>query len=115
MPELLTHAKAVVTINSTAGISALIHNKPLKVMGNALYDIKGITYQGHLNQFWCSGFAPDMKLFKQFRLYLLKNTQINAVFYGGYKKDKAAIADSQYKPVFISEKLVINYIKRQLS
>ena len=41
MPELLRHAKAVVTINSTAGISALIHNKPLKVMGNALYDIKG--------------------------------------------------------------------------
>lgn len=29
MPELLRHAKAVVTINSTAGISALIHNKPL--------------------------------------------------------------------------------------
>jgi capsular polysaccharide export protein len=46
MPELLTHAKAVVTINSTAGISALMHNKPLKVMGNALYDIKGMTYQG---------------------------------------------------------------------
>lgn len=46
MPELLTHAKAVVTINSTAGISALVHNKPLKVMGRALYDIKGLTYQG---------------------------------------------------------------------
>ena len=82
MPELLTHAKAVITINSTAGISALIHNKPLKVMGNALYDIKGITYQGHLNQFWSSGFKPDMQLFKKFRLYLLNNTQINAVYYG---------------------------------
>jgi len=80
-----------------------------------LYDIKGITYQGHLNQFWTSGFKPDMKLFKQFRLYLLQNTQINAVFYGGHKKDKAAIADAQYKPVFISQKLVMNYIKRQPS
>ncbi len=82
MPELLTHAKAVVTINSTAGISALIHNKPLKVMGNALYDIKGMTYQGHLHQFWTADFAPDMKLFKKFRGYLLANTQINAVYYG---------------------------------
>lgn len=81
MPELLTHARAVVTINSTAGISALIHNKPLKVMGNALYDIKGLTYQGHLHQFWQAGFKPDMKLFKQFRGYLLENTQINAVYY----------------------------------
>ncbi|MGS3011852.1 capsular polysaccharide export protein, LipB/KpsS family, partial [Escherichia coli] len=67
MPELLRHAKAVVTINSAAGISALIHNKPLNVMGNALYDIKGLTYQVHLHQFWQADFKPDMKLFKKFR------------------------------------------------
>jgi len=115
MPELLTHSKAVVTINSTAGISALIHNKPLKVMGNALYDIKGITYQGHLNQFWQSGFKPDAKLFKQFRLYLLKNTQINAVFYGGNKVDIATATDNPYHPVFISQKLIMNYTKHQPS
>ena len=82
MPKMLTHAKAVITINSTAGISALIHNKPLKVMGRALYDIKGLTYQGHLNQYWGAQFKPDAKLFKKFSVYLRANTQINAVFYG---------------------------------
>ncbi|MGB7800497.1 capsule biosynthesis protein [Buttiauxella sp.] len=82
LPELLNHAKAVITINSTVGISALIHNKPLKVMGRALYDIKGLTYQGNLHQFWNADFKPDMKLFKKFRAYLLENTQINAVYYG---------------------------------
>lgn len=82
MPEMLKHAKAVVTINSTAGLSALIHHKSLKVMGNALYDIKGLTYQGHLHQFWTAGFKPDVKLLNQFRGYLLETTQINAVFYG---------------------------------
>ncbi|ORM66528.1 capsular biosynthesis protein [Pantoea rodasii] len=81
MPELLTHAKAAITINSTAGISALIHNKPLKVMGNALYDMKGLTYQGHLNQFWTADFKPDMKLFKKFKNELLNRTQINTVYY----------------------------------
>ncbi len=81
LPELLTHSKAVVTINSTVGISALIHNKPLKVMGNALYDIKDITFQGDINQFWCSDFTPDRKLFKKYRQYLLENTQINGVYY----------------------------------
>ena len=91
MPVVLTHAKAVVTINSTAGISALIHNKPLKVMGKALYDIKGLTYQGHLHQFWNANFKPDMKLFKKFRGYLLENTQVNAVYYGITKKRKANI------------------------
>lgn len=82
MPEMLKHARAVVTINSTAGLSALIHHKSLKVMGNALYDIKGLTYQGHLHQFWTAGFRPDVKLLNQFRGYLLETTQINAVFYG---------------------------------
>jgi capsular polysaccharide export protein len=103
MPELLTHSKAVVTINSTAGISALIHNKPLKVMGNALYDIKGITYQGHLNQFWQSGFKPDAKLFKQFRLYLLKNTQINAVYYGQANKERRNQTSRLNNSAFISK------------
>ena len=82
MPEMLKHAKAVVTINSTAGLSALIHNKSLKVMGDALYDMKGLTYQGHLHQFWTAGFRPDMKLLGKFRGYLLETTQINEVFYG---------------------------------
>lgn len=82
MPRMLAHSKAVITINSTAGISALIHNKPLIVMGQALYDIKGLTYQGHLNQYWGANFKPDARLFKKFSMYLRANTQINAVFYG---------------------------------
>jgi capsular polysaccharide export protein len=106
MPELLTHSKAVVTINSTAGISALIHNKPLKVMGRALYDIKGITYQGHLNQFWTSGFKPDMKLFKQFRLYLLKNTQINAVYYGGHQLSDKKISFHSFEGTLTNKSIL---------
>ena len=51
-------------------------------MGDALYDMKGLTYQGHLHQFWTAGFRPDMKLLGKFRGYLLETTQINAVFYG---------------------------------
>jgi len=100
MPELLNHAKTVITINSTAGISALIHNKPLKVMGSAMYDMKGLTFQGHLNQFWQSDFQPDMKLFKKFRLYMLKNTQINAVYYGDNQVQPAPAAGKEYKPAY---------------
>lgn len=50
-------------------------------MGNALYDIKGLTYQGHLHQFWQADFKPDIKLFKKFRGYLLVKTQVNWVYY----------------------------------
>ncbi|MCW2457566.1 UNVERIFIED_ORG: capsule polysaccharide modification protein KpsS [Rahnella aquatilis] len=79
----MSYARAVITVNSTAGISALIHNKPLKVMGQALYDMAGLTYQQLLDAFYVSDFKPDMKLFWQFRCYLQEMTQINAVYYGG--------------------------------
>lgn len=82
LPALLTHTRAVITVNSAAGLSALIHNKPLKVMGKALYDIEGLTWQGLLNQFWQSDFTPDKVLFESFHAHLLYNTQINTVFYG---------------------------------
>lgn len=109
MPEMLKHAKAVVTINSTAGLSALIHNKSLKVMGDALYDMKGLTYQGHLHQFWTAGSRPDMKLLGKFRGYLLETTQINAVFYG---KDNTHIKNnsSQVKEI-VSKKISIDKYK----
>lgn len=81
MPQLLHHARGVVTINSTVGISALIHNKPLKVMGRALYDIDGLTFQGKLDAFWTSDFMPDGTLFRKFHAYLKRSTQINWVFY----------------------------------
>ncbi|MBF3339672.1 capsular biosynthesis protein, partial [Leptospira borgpetersenii serovar Hardjo-bovis] len=81
LPELLSNAAGVVTINSTAGISALIHNKPLKVMGRALYDIEGLTFQGRLDDFWQASFRPDHTLFSTFRYYLMQKTQLNTVFY----------------------------------
>ncbi|EEX9039195.1 capsular biosynthesis protein [Escherichia coli] len=93
MPELLRHTKGVVTINSTAGISTLIHNKPLKVMGEALYDIEGLTYQNSLDEFWNAKFKPDMELFNNFKQYLQWKTQINYVFYGRDKITHSKIID----------------------
>lgn len=84
LPTMLTHAKAVITINSTAGLSALHHAKPLKVMGNALYDIEGLTYQYCLDKFWKTKFHPDMKLFRQFKAVLQYKTQLNGVFYSAH-------------------------------
>ena len=81
LPDLLNHARAVVTINSTVGILALNYNKPLKVMGNALYDIKGLTFQESLDKFWNMSELPDMKMFEQFLSHLLISTQINSVYY----------------------------------
>lgn len=81
MEQLIIHAKSIISLNSTAGITALAHSKPLKVLGNALYDIEGLTYQGSLQQFWHADFKPDAELFDKFIQYLIENTQLNTTFY----------------------------------
>lgn len=81
LDELLSHARAVVTINSTVGMRALAKFKPLKVLGRAIYDINGMTYQGCLHDFWQSEFQPDTMLIGKFEKYLRENTQLNMEFY----------------------------------
>ena len=92
LPTLLDHAIGTVVVNSTVGLSALLHNSPLKVCGRAMYDFKGLTYQGTLDEFWreAEDQKVDEKLFNSFRNYLIATTQINGNFYKRIPKQKSA-------------------------
>jgi len=83
LPTLLDHARGVVVVNSTVGLSALQHGAPTKVCGKALYDMPGLTYQGTLDEFWCAApdARPDRGLYQRFRDYLVAGTQLNGSFY----------------------------------
>jgi capsular polysaccharide export protein len=82
-PALLDHAKGVVVINSTVGLSALAHHCPTMVCGEAIYDIPGLTFQGSLDAFWTDGLQhpPVQDLYKRFRDHLIARTQLNGNFY----------------------------------
>jgi len=82
LPTLLSHAIGTITINSTVGLQALYHNSPVKVLGNAIYDIDGLCDQKSLDNFFKTPIKPDRRLFEKFRGYLINNTQINCSFYG---------------------------------
>lgn len=82
LPTLLRRSCGVVTINSTVGLSALYHEKPLKVMGRAMYDMEGLTFQGGLTQFWNAAPTFDHVLWRRFRAYMVTQTQLNGAFYG---------------------------------
>jgi len=82
LPTLLKNSLGTITINSTVGLQALHHNCPVKVLGDAIYDIKYLTYQNNLDKFWNNPTKPNKKLYIKFRNYLIKNTQINGNFYG---------------------------------
>lgn len=83
LPTLLSHAKGVVVVNSTVGLSAIMHKVPTKVLGRAIYDIEGLTYQGKLDQFWTASeeAQPNPDLVDRFISYIIQKTQINGSFY----------------------------------
>ena len=83
LPTLLQHSAGVVVVNSTVGLSALHHNKPTKVLGKAIFDLAGLTYQGQLDDFWCasSSFIVNRELYEKFINFVILRTQINGNFY----------------------------------
>jgi capsular polysaccharide export protein len=81
LPTLLEHSRGVVVVNSTVGLSALHHKRPLIALGNAVYDMPGMTWQGPLDDFWHEAAPPDMRLYQAFLDYVICNTQINGDFY----------------------------------
>ena len=83
LPTIYKHAQGVVVVNSTVGLSALMHGIPVKVCGRAMYDIKGLTYTGSLSDFWkqASTFASNAKARCGFEWYLIEHTQLNGSVY----------------------------------
>jgi len=50
-------------------------------LGDAIYDIPGLTEQGDLDDFWeCDG-RVNSNLFKAFRAYLVQRNQLNGNLY----------------------------------
>ncbi|MGF6374780.1 capsular polysaccharide export protein [Paraburkholderia sp. RAU6.4a] len=81
LPTLLDNARGAVVVNSTVGLSALHHRCPLIALGNAIYNMPGLTWQGTLDDFWRDAGQPDMNLYQAFLDYVVHHTQINGDFY----------------------------------
>lgn len=83
LPTCLQHAIGTITINSTVGMSSLHHGTPTITLGNAIYDIDGLTCKEmRLDEFWHKQVIPDSELYKKYRNYLIETTQLNGSFYG---------------------------------
>jgi len=85
LPTCLKNAIGTITINSTVGISSLFHQIPTLTLGDAIYDIEGLTSRNiTLDDFWNKYQKPNDILFKKFRNYLIETTQLNGSFYGRF-------------------------------
>jgi capsular polysaccharide export protein len=81
LPTLLDHARGTVTMNSTVGLSSLQHRTPVKVLGTAVYNIPGLTFQGSLVDFFRKPGKVDLDLYHGFTRSLLAQNQLNGSFH----------------------------------
>lgn len=79
--EILCQAAGIVTINSTVGTTALSNGVPVKVLGNAVFDIPGLADQRPLDAFWHEPAVPDRGLAADFMRALIGTTQIKGGYY----------------------------------
>jgi capsular polysaccharide export protein len=86
---LLGSARGTVTVNSTVGALSLERNCPTISLGEPIYDLPGLTFQGELDEFWRAPAAPDAELYRCFRNTVIQATQVNGGF---YSRDGIALA-----------------------
>lgn len=70
LDALSAAARGMVCVNSTSGTLALEAGTPVAVLGDAIYDIRGITHWGGLDSFWTNPSPPDRKLWEAFKRVL---------------------------------------------
>lgn len=92
----------MVTINSTSGTLGLLLEKPVVVLGSAVYDIPGITCQDGLDAFWRNPASPDPATFAAFRRVLIDRCLIPGGFFSEEALDmvvRHAIARFEGQPI----------------
>lgn len=82
---LLRHSCGLVTINSTSGLSALFHGKPILALGDALYSIEGLVNpslnEDCLARFFANPIVPDIQMAEAFLEAIRRTALVNGSFY----------------------------------
>ncbi|MDX3928631.1 MAG: capsular biosynthesis protein [Shinella sp.] len=95
LDALFERSTGLVTVNSTAAISALRRGLAVKVLGAAIYDIDGITDQRTLDDFWSAPLKPDPVLTRAFFRLLAGTIQVRGNLYSSKGTTAAAKAIAQ--------------------
>jgi len=81
LPLLLQHAKGVVLVNSTVGLTALQLGRPVFALGKAIFNTDKLTFQGDLAMFWHTPTPPDAEYVVAFVAYIKACSQVSGDFY----------------------------------
>ncbi|HET7577143.1 MAG TPA: capsular biosynthesis protein [Sphingomicrobium sp.] len=71
LETLVKTARGLVCVNSTSATLALAAGTPVCTVGDAIYDMPGLTHQEHLDRFWGKPIPPEPGLYPAFRRVLV--------------------------------------------
>lgn len=81
LKRTMRRSLGVITVNSTVGLHALRASVPVKVLGSAVYDIRGLTHQEPLDTFWTHPQKVDRPLRDALVSVLAATIQVHGSFY----------------------------------
>ncbi len=82
---MVRQARGLVCVNSTSATLALANGVPVCALGDAIYDMAGLTHQRHLDSFWYNPTRPEPDLFEAFRRVLVNRCLVR----GGLASESA--------------------------
>jgi capsular polysaccharide export protein len=85
LEDLAKTTSGMVCVNSTSATLALAEDRPVCVLGDAIYRIPGLTFEGHLDDFWTNPGRPEPGLYDHFRRVLVDRCLIR----GGLASESA--------------------------
>jgi capsular polysaccharide export protein len=85
LDDMAADARGLVCVNSTSATLALAQDTPVCTVGEAIYDMPGLTHQGHLDTFWVDPTPPERGLYRAFRRVLVDRCLIR----GGLASESA--------------------------
>jgi len=88
LANLAEQAVGMVTVNSTSGTFALAAGVPVKVLGDAIYNIQGLTHQETIDRFWEEPVRPDERQWQAFQRVLHRHCLVR----GGFASESAVSA-----------------------
>ncbi len=71
LDKIARDARGLVCVNSTSATLALSHGTPVCTLGEAIYNIDGLTHQQHLDTFWSEPSMLEPDLYPAFRRVLV--------------------------------------------
>jgi len=92
MDQAILACRGVVTINSTLGVRAIALGRATRVLGQALYDVPGLTWQDSTDAFWQAAPPPDAGLAADFLKAIAACLHVRGGFYARPGLDAAVAA-----------------------